>query len=108
MSDKPILIVSVWLKDGDVDAFESFETEIAKIQAEHGGRVERAIRLDNPNADPAIPFEVHVVSFDSAEGLAGYRADPKIQQLAELRQRIIAKTEVVQGKDVEAYRAPDR
>ena len=101
MNDKVILLVSVWLKKQDVDAFAAFEGKIAEIQARHGGRIERAIRVDS--TDPAAPFEVHVVSFDSASGLAAYRADPAMQELASERERIIAKAVIIEGADVELY-----
>ena len=103
MSDKPVLIVSLWLRDDDVAAFEAFESKIAQIQAKHGGRIDRAIRLNNPDGDPSLPFEVHVVSFENAEGLAAYRADPQFQELRGVRERIVSKTVVLQGRDTGPY-----
>jgi uncharacterized protein (DUF1330 family) len=103
MSDKPVLIVSLWLRGEDVEAFESFESKIAQIQAKHGGRIDQAIRVHNPDGDPTLPFEVHVVSFERAEGLAAYRADPQFQELRGLAERILLKTVVLQGRDVGPY-----
>lgn len=103
MTDKPVLIVSLWLRGDDVAAFEAFEAKIAQIQAKHGGRIDRAIRMHNPDGDPTIPFEVHVVSFDTAEGLAAYRADPQFHELRGIRERIVSKTVVLSGRDVGLY-----
>ena len=101
MSDKVVLIVSVWLRDNDVDGFERFEAKVAQIQAQHNGHIDRAIRIGGDTEDK--PFEVHVVSFDSAEDLKAYRADPQLQALAEIRERIISRTVIVEGRDVDPY-----
>lgn len=101
MSDPIILLVSVWLKDGDVGAFEAFEGRVARIQARHGAKIERAIRLGTQ--DDSTPFEVHVVRFASAEQLTAYRADPAIRALAAEREGIIARTVIAEGHDVGPY-----
>lgn len=105
MSDKVTLIVSLWLRNGDVDGFEKLEGKLAQLQARHGGRIERAVRITGPGGEKAEeqPFEVHVVTFDDADGLARYRADPQLRELAEVRERIIARTVVLEGRDVDPY-----
>jgi len=103
MSDPILLLVNVWLKNNDVDAFPAFESKVAKIQARHGAKIERAIRLDNPDQDPTVPFAVHVVRFASREQLAAYRADAAMRELASERGRIIARTTIVEGRDVDLY-----
>lgn len=102
MSNKVTLIVNVWLRTDDVAAFEAFEGRIAKIQARHGGRIARAVRIDGP-AGGELPFEVHVVEFESPEALAAYRADPEMGELAAERDAIIAKTVIAEGHDVGPY-----
>jgi len=101
MSERVVLVVSLWLNDGMVAEFEAFEREIAKIQQRHGGRIERAIRLGRQDDD--TPFEVHVVSFPDAERLAAYRADPAMSALAERRTRIFRRTVIAEGYDVGPY-----
>ena len=103
MSDPILLLVNIWLKNNDVDAFQAFESKVARIQARHGAKLERAIRLDNPDQDPGVPFEVHVVGFASREQLAAYRADAAMRELAAERDRIIARTMIVEGCDVDLY-----
>jgi uncharacterized protein (DUF1330 family) len=100
MSDKVVLIVSIWLRDNDVEGFERFEAKMAQLQALHGGRIDRAIRVGGSDDKP---FEVHIVSFDSIESLKAYRADPQMQALAEIRHRIIEKSVVIEGRDVDPY-----
>lgn len=84
------LIVSLWLKNEDITGFEAFEGKAATIMARHGGKIERAIRLENPSDDR--PFEVHVLTFPDAQAFAAYRADPALTALAEMRQQVIART----------------
>lgn len=105
MSDKVTLIVSLWLRNGDVDGFEKLEGKIAQLQARHGGRIERAVRIRGPGSESGAeqPFEVHVVTFDDADCLAQYRNDPQLRELAEVRERIIARTVVLEGRDVDPY-----
>jgi uncharacterized protein (DUF1330 family) len=95
--------VSIWLRDGDVAGFEAFERKIAGIQAKHGGRIERAIRLAGADAGAANPFEVHVVSFPDAASLAAYRADPQMRELAAERERVIGRTVIAEGFEAGPY-----
>lgn len=101
MSDSVILLVSIWLKDNDVAAFEAFERRVARIQARHGAKIERAIRLGTQDA--STPFEVHIVRFPGAKELSAYRADPAIRELAAEREGIIGRTLIVEGHDVGPY-----
>lgn len=102
VSSKVTLIVSIWLKSDDVAAFEAFEGRIAKVQQRHGGRIARAVRIDGPPGGD-LPFEVHVVEFESRDALAAYREDPEMRELAAERDAIIAKTVIAEGHDVGPY-----
>lgn len=104
MSERIILLVSVWLhEDRDVEGFAAFEGKIAAIQARYGGRIERSVRLTE-SGESENPFEVHVVSFPDQESLAAYRADDDIKALAAERERLIAKTVFLEGRDIEPYK----
>lgn len=47
--------------------------------------------------------DVHVVRFPDAEALTAYRADPRLRDLAPVRERAIAHTEVLVGEDGPDY-----
>jgi uncharacterized protein (DUF1330 family) len=96
------VVVSVWLREGDVAGFESFERQAATIMAAHGGRVENVVRCDAANGGP---FEVHVVTFPDAAAAKAYREDPRLVALLPLRERVIARTEVWRGEQRSAYGA---
>jgi hypothetical protein len=103
MSQRTIMVASLWIRDGAVAQFEAFERRVAKIQVRHGARIERAIRICGPAANAAEPFEVHIVSFPSADVLAAYRADPELAALAPLRATLFTRTTFVCGVDVALY-----
>lgn len=98
------LVVSLWLNGDDVAGFEAFERAVAEIMVHHGGRIERVVRRLDPGDGP---FEVHVVTFPSDAALAEYRADPRLKELAPLREGVIARTEIWRGEPRPTYSARD-
>jgi uncharacterized protein (DUF1330 family) len=103
MSERTILVASLWIRAEAVAEFEAFERRVAAIQAKHGARIERAIRVSGPAANAAEPFEIHIVSFPSVDALASYRADSELTALAQLRATIFTHTTSVAGADVARY-----
>jgi hypothetical protein len=100
VTDRLVIVVSLWLKNHDVAAFEACEHAAADLMAAHGGRIDSAIRCA---ADAGGPFEVHVVSFPSVAAYDAYRTDPRVLELRPLREQVVARTEVWRGTVVAAY-----
>lgn len=96
-----VRIVSLWIHPGQEQAFEAFEREAASIMAVHGGRIERAIRIQGGEGES--PYEVHVVVFPDESAFDSYRQDPKTMQLIARRSSIIAKTRILTGETVGPY-----
>lgn len=89
-----VLLVHLWLHDGQEAALESFEETVVALLRRHGGVIERVIRpLPTPDAD--LPFEVHVVRFPDRPSFERYRADPEVTSLAERRAAIVRRTELL-------------
>ena len=101
MNERHILIVSLWLRNNDVAAFEAFERQAAQAMAKFDGRVERAIRISDAEADS--PFEIHIVSFPSEEAFRMYRQSSESRNLAQARDSVILKTEILAGSEAEVY-----
>lgn len=101
-SSRLTVIVSLWLRDGDVAAFEAFERNVASIVAAHGGRLESVIRCGGRDG---APFEVHVVTWPGAAALEAYRKDPRTLALRAERERVIARTEIWTGEQRTVYGA---
>lgn len=94
-----ILVVSLWLRGDDIGAFETFEREASVVMARHGGRIDRAIRVDRTNAPADAPFEIHLVRFPDRAAFDAYRADAATLALAPRREAVIARTVVLGGHD---------
>lgn len=102
MEEKLTLIIALWLHDTpDVEAYRAFERKAAAIMAEHGGRIERVVRMARDPEKPHAPFEYHIVGFPDADAFAAYTNDPRTLDLAEERTTLIRHTEIVKGHDVE-------
>lgn len=98
-----ILIASIWLKSVNVAGFESYERQAARLLEKHGGRIERAVRPKKQTDDENAPFEIHVVSFPNERKYADYQSDSETRELAEWRNEVIARTEIVAGYETKNY-----
>lgn len=47
--------------------------------------------------------EVHIVTFPSEQALSAYRRDTELQQVAQLREASVVKTEILKGEDGPDY-----
>ena len=103
MNERFFLIVSLWLKNNNVVAFEAFEYQASMEMAKYDGRIERAIRIAGAGNDNDKPFEVHLVSFPNESAFQEYRQSPESQKLAGARATIFAKTVTHTGNEVTAY-----
>lgn len=102
MEERLILVVAIWLHDTtEVVAYLAYEPRAAAIMAEHGGRVERVMRMAVEPEKPYTPFEYHIVSFPDADAFATYTGDPRTIALADERAALIRHTELLKGHDVE-------
>lgn len=126
-SPKLTLVVSLRVNRAYQAEFEQFETAAARIMRKHGGAIERRIgfgaestpqpqsaplaverastSLEAPRdpgpelkqAQPAMPDEIHIVTFPDLASFDRYRADPDLKTLADLRSRAILATTVWPG-----------
>jgi hypothetical protein len=82
------------LPEGQLDAFDAYESVVLPLLAEHGGRLERRLRTVDDR------LEAHLVSFPSDEHFAAYRADPRRACAAPLLDRSGAAIELLAVRDV--------
>ena len=81
-------------------AFEAVERDAVRIMARHGGRIDSAVRV---RGEGDLPFEVHVVSFPDPAAADSYAVDPETMSLRTRRSAIIARTEVLEGREAGPY-----
>ncbi len=77
-----------------VSDFQAYEARVLPILGEYGGTLERRLR----NADGTI--ELHVLRFDSRDGLDRFRQDKRRIEAAPLLQRSGATVELLELQDV--------
>lgn len=98
-----VAVVSLYARPGQDARLEEFERQAAAIMREHGGRLERVIRVSDSPDSGQPPREVHIVWFPSARHLASYRDDPRFAALAALRASAIDRTTILVGRDAPLY-----
>ena len=102
MTEKLVIVASLFIHSEREAEFEQFETAAESIMQRYGGRIERRIGFP-AGADPNQPHEVHIVAFPDQESYARYRADADLQALADLRASAIRHTTVWIGTDLSSF-----
>lgn len=92
-----MLLVQLWAVPGNEHLLVDYEDQVLLRLAAHGARLLQRVRSkDAPNG----PFEAHILEFPSEVALEQYMADPERVALSELRDRAIARTEVLRVDSV--------
>lgn len=87
------LCVLLWARQGTEDGLIAYENRVLGIAAEHGGQVLQRAR---GNGTDGQPLEIQLLEFPSAEVLDAFMTDGRRQALAAERDRVIARTEVIE------------
>lgn len=103
MSDEIVVIASLHVHPGQEHLLREFESQAIRIMQDHGGRLERAIRVIDALDGGVVPHEVHLVRFPSEEHFQSYRRDPRLDDLRTIRTAAIARTTILVGRDAEPY-----
>jgi uncharacterized protein (DUF1330 family) len=103
MSNRIIVLASLFIHPGREVEFRQFETEAARIMKKYGGQIEHVIRPTASGSGGTLPYEIHVVTFPSREQFEAYRTDPDLTTFAALRQIAISRTDVIMGEEGEPY-----
>jgi len=86
------LCVLLWARPGAADALAAYEDQVLDLVPEHGGKVLQRAR---GNGEPGQPLEVQFLEFPSAAALDEYMADGRRTALADIRDRAVARTQVI-------------
>ena len=89
--DAPTFCVLLWAHPGLADAMASYEDRVLALLSEHGGILVQRLRAYEPES----PHEVQTIAFAGRAGYASYLADPRRTALADERDRVIARTELL-------------
>jgi hypothetical protein len=96
------LVAILTVRRAALDDFRAFERHAASVMAHHGGRIERTVVVPL-DATPDLVKEVHLVTFPDAQAFQAYRADPRRDALAHLRDASVVHTDVLAGEDGPTY-----
>lgn len=88
------LCVLLWPVEGDADLLSRYEDDVLALVPVHGGRVLSRVRA-LPGQDAALPTEVQVIEMPDDDALDSYMADPARRALADVRDRAVARTDIV-------------
>ena len=83
-----VLCCLLWARHGLAAELSRYEDRVLAILGDHGGRVLQ--RATGTRADG--PDEVQFIEFDSESSLDAFMNDPRRQELADERDRVIART----------------
>jgi antibiotic biosynthesis monooxygenase (ABM) superfamily enzyme len=102
MTKRLTLIAALYLHPGREAEFGQFEAAAAEIMQRYGGTIERRIGIA-PSGGENLPYEVHVLSFHEERSFQGYRTDPDLEALRDLRALAIRETVLWFGTELPAY-----
>jgi hypothetical protein len=86
------LCVLLWARPGAEDGLIAYEDQVLAMAADHQGRVLQRVRGGGADGQP---LEIQLLEFASAQALDEFMADPRRQSLTAERDRVIARTEVI-------------
>jgi len=101
MTNRLTLIAALYLHPGREAEFAQFEAAAAEIMQRYGGTIERRIGVA-PSSGENLPYEVHILGFPDERSFQGYRTDPDLQALGDLRALAIRETVLWFGTDLPA------
>ena len=96
------IVAILTVRRSGLEQFRVFERHAAGVMAAHGGRIERTVVVPLPET-PDLLKEIHVVTFPGAGAFQAYRDDPRLAELAHLREAAVVSTEVFVGEDGPDY-----
>jgi hypothetical protein len=87
------LCVLLWARPGAEAGLIGYEDTVLDLVPGHGGRVVQRARGSGADGQP---LEIQLLEFPSPAALDGYLADDRRTALAAERDRVIARTEVIE------------
>jgi GNAT superfamily N-acetyltransferase len=96
------LVAILTVRRDALDEFRAFERHAAAVMQVHGGRIERTVVVA-PEPASSLVKEVHVVTFPDGAAFRAYRNDPRLAELAHLREASVVATQVLVGEDGPEY-----
>ena len=90
----------IFIKDGQEDAFHSFEDKVLPLLQRHNGELIYRVRPDESAVIASAfghPYEIHLVSFMDRKSFEDYRDDPERLQHMQLKNESVDRVILIEG-----------
>ncbi|MEO8513084.1 MAG: DUF1330 domain-containing protein [Ignavibacteria bacterium] len=100
--DKIFLTQLVFLNKGAENDFTAFEDKVLPLLGKYNGNLLYRIRPEKDNfvylSSGELPYEIHILSFDSTAGMENYKNDEERKSVLGLFTRSVKKVILIEGK----------
>jgi len=96
-----VINILVTLEVKDFNILTTFESKAAEIMRSYGGDIIRA--FETIRNEDLTGQEIHLLEFPSDASFSEYRSDPRLLELAELREKAIISMKVVKSDKLKNY-----
>lgn len=91
----------IYIRKGCEETFHRFEDAVLPLLKTHGGELVYRLRPDAGSVIAGageLPYEVHLVTFESQEGFEGYKNDPERLKHMDLKNESVEKVLLIEGR----------
>ncbi len=93
----------IFVKPGGEEAFHSFEEKVLPLLKEHNGELVYRIRPDKKSvieSSRELPYEIHLVTFNSRADFEQYKNDPKRLASIDVKNNAVEKAILIEGVEI--------
>jgi len=90
----------IYINEGAEQLFHSFEDKVLPLLANHNGELVYRIRPDEKSfiaSSRELPYEIHLVTFESRSDFENYIKDPARLAFTELKNNSVEKIVLIEG-----------
>jgi len=90
----------IFIKPGREQEFHAFEDKVLPLLKAHNGELIYRIRPDQGafvESNAELPYEVHLVAFNSKADFETYKIDPKRLEFMEMKNQSVEKIILIEG-----------
>jgi uncharacterized protein (DUF1330 family) len=99
------LCVLLWAAEGEGETLAAYESDVLTLVPAHGGRVLQRVtnvaHTDDAAHGGVQPTEVQIIEMPDEDALAAYIADPAPAGRLDVRERVVARTEILRVRPVD-------
>ena len=93
----------IFVKPGKESVFHTFEDKVLPLLADHHGILVYRVRLQKENfieGNGELPYEIHLVTFESLADFEHYKNDPRRVAYLDLKNTSVEKMILIEGKQL--------